>query len=94
VAEAAKGVSVVFQFHIGGDKGGDWFCEIENQVCRVESGTHASAQCTLKINDQDFLAMMNGSLPAMQAYTSGKLRIEGDIIKSQLIEKLFNLRRR
>jgi hypothetical protein len=25
----------------------------------------------------------------MKAYTSGKLKIEGDLIKSQLIEKLF-----
>jgi putative sterol carrier protein len=37
----------------------------------------------------DFLNMMNGVLPPMQAYTSGKLKIEGDIMKSQLIEKLF-----
>jgi putative sterol carrier protein len=37
----------------------------------------------------DFLKMMNGALPPMQAYTSGKLKIEGDIMKSQLIEKLF-----
>jgi putative sterol carrier protein len=35
--------------------------------------------------------MMTGKLPAMQAYTSGKLRIEGDILKSQLIEKLFKI---
>jgi hypothetical protein len=34
--------------------------------------------------------MMAGTLPAMQAYTSGKLTIEGDLMKSQLIEKLFN----
>jgi putative sterol carrier protein len=39
----------------------------------------------------DFLSMMTGKLPAMQAYTSGKLQIEGDIIKSQLIEQLFTL---
>jgi putative sterol carrier protein len=39
----------------------------------------------------DFLAMMNGQLAAMQAYTSGKLKIGGDIMKSQLIEKLFKL---
>jgi putative sterol carrier protein len=37
----------------------------------------------------DFLDMMNGKLAAMQAYTSGKLKISGDIMKSQLIEKLF-----
>jgi len=28
----------------------------------------------------------------MQAYTSGKLKIEGDIMKSQLIEKLFKFK--
>ena len=33
--------------------------------------------------------MMSGKLPAMQAFSSGKLVIEGDIMKSQLIEKLF-----
>jgi len=33
--------------------------------------------------------MMRGELPAMQAFTSGKLVIEGDIMKSQLLEKLF-----
>ena len=26
---------------------------------------------------------------AMKAFTSGKLKIEGDLMKSQLIEKLF-----
>ena len=35
--------------------------------------------------------MMNGKLPPMQAYTSGKLKSEGDVMKSQLIEKLFRL---
>ena len=35
------------------------------------------------------VAMMTGKLPAMQAYTSGRLKIEGDLMKSQLIEKLF-----
>jgi len=34
--------------------------------------------------------MINGELNAMKAYTSGKLKIEGDVMKSQLIEKLFN----
>jgi putative sterol carrier protein len=37
----------------------------------------------------DFLDLMNGKLAAMKAYTAGKLKISGDIMKSQLIEKLF-----
>jgi putative sterol carrier protein len=89
VADAAGGVDVVFQFAIGGGGGGDWYCAIKDGACRVEAGVHKKPQCTLKMEAADFLNMMNGVLPAMQAYTSGKLKIGGDIMKSQLIEKLF-----
>jgi len=88
-AAAAAGVDVVFQYNIAGDLGGDWSCAIKDGACSVSPGQHESPVCTLKMDANDFLAMMNGTLPAMQAYTSGKLKIEGDIMKSQLIEKLF-----
>jgi putative sterol carrier protein len=64
---------------------------IKDQGCKVDTGSHEKPTCTLKMDAGDFLDMMNGKLPAMQAYTSGKLKIEGDIMKSQLIEKLFKL---
>ncbi|MBL7216503.1 MAG: SCP2 sterol-binding domain-containing protein, partial [Desulfobacteraceae bacterium] len=41
--------------------------------------------------DEDFLKMISGELNAMSAYTGGKLKIEGDLMKSQLVEKLFKL---
>jgi len=91
VPEAAAGVDVVFQYNISGDDGGDWHCIVKDGSCKVAAGVHDSPTCTLKIGDKDFLSMMNGQLPPMQAYTSGKLKIEGDIMKSQLIEKLFKL---
>ena len=89
--EAAKGVDVVFQYHISGDNGGDWNCVIKDGTCTVNSGIHEKPICTLRISDSDFVDMIGGVLPAMQAYTSGKLKIEGDIMKSQLVEKLFKL---
>jgi putative sterol carrier protein len=89
-ADSAVGVDVVFQFNIAGEGGGDWYCVIKDRRCTVETGVHARPVCTLKMADADFLAMMNGTLPAMQAFTSGKLKIEGDIMKSQLLQKLFN----
>jgi NAD(P)-dependent dehydrogenase (short-subunit alcohol dehydrogenase family)/putative sterol carrier protein len=88
-AEAAAGVDVVFQFNISGPGGGDWHSVIKDNACTIEAGVHPKPVCTLKMADADFLAMMEGTLPAMQAYTSGKLKIEGDIMKSQLLEKLF-----
>jgi NAD(P)-dependent dehydrogenase (short-subunit alcohol dehydrogenase family)/putative sterol carrier protein len=92
-AEAAAGVDVIFQFNISGQGGGDWHCMIQNNTCTIESGVHKNPACTLQMADADFLAMMEGTLPAMQAYTSGKLKIEGDIMKSQLLEKLFTFGR-
>ncbi len=88
---AAEGVNVVFQFSISGQGGGEWSCVIKDKTCTIEKGTHEKPVCTLKMADNDFLDMMTGKLPAMQAYTSGKLQIEGDILKSQLIEKLFTV---
>jgi NAD(P)-dependent dehydrogenase (short-subunit alcohol dehydrogenase family)/putative sterol carrier protein len=93
VADAAAGVAVVFQYIISGEGGGDWYSVIHDGKCQVEAGAHEKPSCTLKMEGPDFLAMMNGQLPAMQAYTSGKLKIEGDIMKSQLIEKLFKWNR-
>jgi 3-hydroxy-3-methylglutaryl CoA synthase/NAD(P)-dependent dehydrogenase (short-subunit alcohol dehydrogenase family)/putative sterol carrier protein len=90
-AEAAEGVHVVFQFSISGQGGGEWNCIIKDKTCTIAVGTHDKPNCTLKMADNDFLDMMTGKLPAMQAYTSGKLQIEGDILKSQLIEKLFTI---
>jgi NAD(P)-dependent dehydrogenase (short-subunit alcohol dehydrogenase family)/putative sterol carrier protein len=90
-ADAAAGVDVVFQFIISGPGGGDWHSVIKDKTCTIEAGVHPKPACTLKMADADFLAMMEGALPAMQAYTSGKLKIEGDIMKSQLLEKLFKI---
>jgi len=88
-ADAAAGVDVVFQFNISGPGGGDWYVTVEDKTCTVEAGAHSKPTTTLKMTDDDFMAFVTGKLPAMQAFTSGKLKIEGDLMKSQLVEKMF-----
>ena len=87
--KAAAGVDVVFQFAISGPGGGDWSAAIQDGECTVQSGIHEKPTTTLKMAGDDFLKYVSGQLPAMQAYSSGKLKIEGDLMKSQLVEKLF-----
>ena len=87
--EAAAGVSTVFQYRISGEGGGDWHCVVDDGQCQVLSGRHERPACTLLMAAPDFLAMMEGRLPPIEAFNTGKLKIEGDIMKSQLIEKLF-----
>ncbi len=89
VKEAAAGVDVIFNFLISGGGGGDWHCIIKDQTCTVKTGAAGKATCTIKMADGDFLDMMSGKLAPMAAYSSGKLVIEGDVMKSQLIEKVF-----
>ncbi len=88
-AEASAGIEAVFQYTISGKNGGNWFCAIKDKGCKITPGQHEKPTCILKMADSDFLDMMNGKIKPMMAYTSGKLKIEGDIMKSQLIEKLF-----
>ncbi|MFH1983773.1 MAG: SDR family NAD(P)-dependent oxidoreductase [Pseudomonadota bacterium] len=90
--DAAEGVDVVFAFRISGPGGGDWHCIVSGKACTVAAGEHPAPTCTLKMADGDFTAMMTGRLNPMQAYTSGKLIIDGDIMKSQLIGKLFDIK--
>jgi NAD(P)-dependent dehydrogenase (short-subunit alcohol dehydrogenase family)/acyl dehydratase/putative sterol carrier protein len=89
--DAAKGVDVVFQFCIVGDGGGDWVVAVRDGACKIEAGVHGKPNTTIKMAGADFLAMMSGKMTAMKAYTSGKIKIEGDLMKSQLIEKLFKI---
>jgi putative sterol carrier protein len=88
-ADAAKGVDATFQFNISGEGGGDWYAEVKGGACKVEAGVHPNPTTTIKMDAPDFVDMINGKLPAMQAFTSGKLKIGGDIMKSQLITRLF-----
>ena len=87
--DAAGGVDVVFQFDISGPEGGSWHVTVKEGTCQVAEGAHDSPTTTIKMGDTDFVGLISGEVNAMSAFTSGKLKIEGDLMKSQLIEKLF-----
>ena len=89
VADAAAGVDVVFQYRLDGPGGGEWYCVIADQTCSVAEGVHDRPTTTILMSSDDFMALILGELNAMNAFTTGKLKIEGDLMKSQLIEKLF-----
>jgi len=88
---AAKGMDVVFQYNISGKSGGNWKVIVKDGACVVESGKADKPTCTLNIGDADFIDMISGKLDPMKAFTSGKLTIDGDVMKSQLIGKLFKM---
>jgi putative sterol carrier protein len=85
-------VNVVFQFALSGPCGGEWHAVVQDGAATVEKGAHPKPTTTLKMSDDDFLQFVSGKLGATKAFTTGRLKIEGDLIKSQLVEKLFKFR--
>ena len=90
-SDAAAGVDATFQYNISGKAGGEWIVTVKDGTCTVESGKAKKSTCTLNIGDADFIDMTSGKLDPMKAFTSGKLTIDGDVMKSQLIGKLFKM---
>ncbi len=88
--EAATGVDDIFQFRIMGDEGGDWTCEVKARTCTVFPGVHEKPSCTLLMRDTDLVDMVNGRLAPLTAFSNGKLKVSGNLLKSQLIGVLFN----
>ncbi|MCP4370606.1 MAG: SDR family NAD(P)-dependent oxidoreductase, partial [Deltaproteobacteria bacterium] len=91
-AGAAAGVDVVFQFNIKGPKGSDWIVAVKDSQCSITPGKAKKPNCTLTISDDNFVQLFTGAMTSMQAFSSGKLSLDGDIMKSQLIEKIFDLK--
>ena len=86
----AAGVEVVFQFDITGAGGGKWYAAVKDGTCEVKEGAYDSPTVTMTMAADDFLKMVKGEISAMSAFTGGKLKIGGDVMKSQLFEKLFS----
>ena len=80
-ADKAAGVDVVFQFDISGPGGGSWCITVKDGNCEVAEESHGSPTTIIKMGDDDFVKMMSGELNAMSAFTSGKLKVEGDLIE-------------
>ena len=89
VPEKASGVDVVFQFTLSGEGGGQWNAVVKDGGCEVKQGEHSDATTTITMAADDFVDMIGGKKNAMQLYTGGAMKIGGDLMKSQLIEKLF-----
>lgn len=92
-AAAAAGKDVTFQFLISGGGGGEWFAAIKDGACHIEPGKAENPTTTIIMADEDFIRLITGELDGMKAWTAGKLKVEGDLMKSQLIGRLFKFKK-
>ncbi|HET6418495.1 MAG TPA: SCP2 sterol-binding domain-containing protein [Polyangiales bacterium] len=91
--DAATAPNAVYQFKITGDGGGEWNLDLTKGKTGdfVSKGTHASPGATITVSAEDWLGMLNGSLNPMQAFMSGKIKIDGDMTLAMSLQQVMNL---
>jgi putative sterol carrier protein len=86
---AAQGMNAVFQLDITGQGGGKWHVVVRDGACQVNEGSHEAPNVTLTMSSETWLSIVNKESNGMQAFVSGTLKVSGDIMLAQRIEKLF-----
>jgi aminoglycoside phosphotransferase (APT) family kinase protein/putative sterol carrier protein len=87
-------VTVTVQFHLTGEGGGDWYAVCEKGTATRHEGVVDSPNCTLTASAADWAAIQRGELDRFNAWTGGKLKIDGDMtLMLQLEEAISKLGR-
>lgn len=89
IPSKAEGLNTTIQFNLSGDNGGLFWLKITNGSCEAGEGQAESPKMTLKAAADDWHAVSTGKLNAMQAFMSGKLKIEGDMGLAMKMQTIF-----
>lgn len=78
-AEAAQGLNVVVQFHLGGEGGGTHHVVVRDGDIRVAAGAHHKPTMSLTLEGTDFVALAEGELSPQLAFMNRRVQIAGDV---------------
>jgi len=87
--EAAAGIDIVFQFSI--DDSEQFFLTVSNQECELSQGEHEDPSVTLIMTSETLASIASGELGGMQAFMTGKLKTEGNMMLATKLSDLFGL---
>jgi len=88
-AEAADGLTVIYQFDLSGPQGGQFNVMVKDGMCSVQEGAHPEPHVTFSMSGEDCLAVLSGRLDGPSVYLSGRLRVSGDLGLAIQLTSLF-----
>lgn len=68
-----------------------WTLCIKAGTCTLEEGDNPAPDLRLRAHEKDLLRLFKRELNPLLAYTTGKLRLEGDVQLALQLVKLFDL---
>lgn len=87
----ASGINehLAVQVDITGEGEGAFYIELKDGNVYVEPYEYHDRDCKLILSGEDFIAICDGSLDAVKAFTNGKMKVEGDIDKALKMSEIF-----
>lgn len=84
--DAAAGASCVLQFNTSKPA----YVTIKDGKASLTEGAAPGPDVTLIMADDDLIALLKGELNGMQAFMTGKLQLEGDMMLAQRLGSFFD----
>ena len=77
------------QVNITGKEGGVFYVEVKDGRINVEPYEYNDRNCAITINMTNFNKLIDGKLDPILAFTTGKLKVDGDAGKALEFSKLL-----
>lgn len=85
--ERAGDAKALIQLDLTGEDGGPWLLDIANGQCRVSPEKAPQSDVTVTMSAEDFAALYNNQLNAVQAFMGGRIKVAGNV---GLVMQLLN----
>ncbi len=90
-AEKAADLTMTVAFDLSGDQATKKTLVVKDGEATVNDGLDADADATLIMDGEDYAKMVSGELNPMVAFTSGKVKIEGDLGSIMKLQGMFGM---
>lgn len=77
------------QVNLTGAEGGVFYVEVKDGKINVEPYEYTDRNCAVTMSLDDFNKLIDGKLDPIFAFTTGKLKVDGDIGKALEFSKLI-----
>lgn len=86
-ATAAAGLNLVFQFKITDAE--NYYLTVKEGTCDLQAGDAPNPDIALVMDKETIKGLLSGELSGMQAFMSGRLRTEGNMMLAMKLGELF-----